>query len=226
MLLEHDLPVIESDAARAARVWRHREGVEREAAALFETLGVELAAFGYCELAVRAATAAKDERRHAARCRAIVEALTGTTVWTAEPPRRLVLGLAALTHRDRVLYAAVAVGCITESLSCALLLELRELTTHPIVTETVAEILRDEIEHARIGWAVLAAEAAARDVGWLATHLTAMRRAAVAEDVTPMTGEPALAGLGVLPRTRVRELVETTWASVIEPGMSRYGIRA
>ncbi|MBA3394131.1 MAG: hypothetical protein H0T89_15900, partial [Deltaproteobacteria bacterium] len=143
-----------------------------------------------------------------------------------EPPHALALGSPGLARRDRTLYAAVAIGCVTESLSCALLLELRAAATHPVVAATVDEILRDEIEHARIGWALLAAEAGTRDVSWLAPKVSAMAAAAVAEDVTPMTGDDELAGFGVLPRARVRELVAETWSTVISPGLAHHGIHA
>ena len=221
MLLEHDLSV--TLHARAARIWQHRERIEREAATLFEDLGHQLAAHGDVELGGRALAAARDEIRHAARCRELVASLAGPCP-SAEPARAIALGPANAPARDRVLYAAVALGCVTESLSCALLLALREAATHPHVRATIDEVLADEIEHARIGWAVLAAEAARRDVGWLAQFLPAMVAAAVDEDVEPMAGDDELAGLGVLPRPHVQRLVSETWASVIGPGLERYGI--
>lgn len=224
MLLEHDLSV--SPAARAAQIWRHREQIEREAAAQFHQLARELASAGNSELAKRATRAALDEQRHARRCRALVESLVGPDVAPADVPRRLTLGPATLSSRDRMLYAAVALGCVTESLSCALLLELKEAAVHPLVQATVAEIVTDEIEHARIGWAVLAAEAALRDVAWLTQYLPVIAAAAIADDVQPMAGEVELAGLGVLPRERVQALVAETWATVISPGLARVGIRS
>lgn len=214
-----------SDGERASRVWRHRERIEREAAMLFGQLGATLVEAGHPQLATRAFTAAADEHRHAERCRALVIALAGATVPPADAPRTLELGPGHLALRDRALYAAVAMGCVTESLSCALLLELRAAATHPLVVATVTEILRDEIEHARIGWAVLAAEARMRDVTWLRPLVPAMAAAAVAEDVTPMAGDDALAGLGILPRGRVRALVAQTWATVIAPGLAHHGLR-
>lgn len=221
MLLEHDLPVTSHE--RAARVWLHRERIEREAALLFVSLAGELDGLGHSELARRAATAATDEQRHAIRCRDLVTTLGGDCA-VLETARVCVLGPRELSRRDRVLYAAVAIGCVTESLSCALLLELREAATHARVQATIDEVLKDEIEHARIGWAVLAAEAAQRDVSWLAQFLPAIATAAVADDVEPMAGDQELAGVGVLPRTRVNELVTETWMSVIAPGLDRYGI--
>lgn len=210
-------------AERAARVWHHRERIEREAAALFADLGRELGRAGHRDLARRAVSAGIDEQRHAMRCRELV-AVLAEGVAPADPPRSLALGPAQLSQRDRMLYTAVAVGCVTESLSCALLIELREAATHPLVQATIDEIVKDEIEHARIGWAVLAAEARDRDVAWLAPHLPAITAAAVADELDPMAGDHELAGLGVLPRARVQALVSETWATVIRPGLESHGV--
>lgn len=223
MLLEHDVSVMLH--LRAARVWRHRERVERSAAELFGVLARELDAIGYVTLGQRAAAAEADERRHAKRCRELVLALGGTPC-AEEPAQSIVLGPRELSRRDRVLYAAVAVGCVTESLSCSLLLALRDAATHELVRATVDEVLTDEIEHARIGWSVLAAEAARRDVRWLADYLPAMAAAAFDEDVRPMVGDDELAGLGVLPRALVGAIVSETWTSVIGRGLDRHGIVA
>ncbi|MBA3462459.1 MAG: ferritin-like domain-containing protein [Deltaproteobacteria bacterium] len=211
-------------AERAARVWRHRERIEHEAAALFGGLAEDLAKSGHLDAANRAVDAAADERRHALRCCELVDALSSVPL-PSEQCRHVILGPAELSPRDRMLYAAVALGCVTESLSCALLLELREKATHGLVRATVEEIVKDEIEHARIGWSVLAAEARERDVGWLARYLPAITAEAIAEDIAPMAGDDELAGLGVLPRARVDVLVSETWTSVIAPGLERYGVR-
>jgi hypothetical protein len=221
MLLEHDMSVMLH--LRAARVWQHRERIEREAATLFTHLAEELDIAGYTALARRAAQAAEDERRHAGRCRALVLALGGTPA-NDEPMRLVELGPRELPRRDRMLYAAVAIGCVTESLSCSLLLALREAATHAQVRATVDEVLADEIEHSRIGWSVLAAESARRDVRWLRNYLPAMAQAAYDEDVRPMVGDDELAGLGVLPRGQVSTIVSETWMTVIGRGLERHGI--
>lgn len=216
--------------ARAAAVWRHRARIELEAVTLFDRLGWALDGSGYGGLAARCRAAADDERRHARRCRALIEALGGEAeADDGLAPAPFVLGPPELAPRDRALYAAVAVGCVTESLSCALLLELRRVAEQPLVAATIDEIVTDEIEHARIGWAVLAAEAERRDVTWLAAHLPAMAAAAVAEtspgaDVSAPRDEDSLAGLGVLPKARIRALVAETWSTVIGPGLARHGI--
>lgn len=220
MLLVDDVPVT---APRAAAIWRHRLGIEREAAGHFGWLATRFAAAGDHDLAAQARRAAADELDHAGRCQAVIAALGGD----ATPPPRAplpALGAVARPLADRTLYAAVAVGCVTESLSCALLLALRRVATHPQVVATLEAIVRDEIAHARLGWAALARAAARADVGWLGAHVDAMRAAAVADEVAAVAGDDALAGLGVLPRAEAAAAVAATWATVIVPGLARHGV--
>ncbi len=211
-----------------AGMWRYRERVEHEAATLFAELAAALDGAGFPALAARARTAADDERRHAVRCRALVE--------TCRP------GLAPLAPRTlsvappggeadparRALYASVAMGCVTETLSCALLVAMRDVAELGPTRAAVDEIVKDEIEHSRIGWAHLAAAAARGDVSWLAPHVAAMRAAALAHDVAelPATTPAAadLSGYGILPRARVTIIVDACWRDVIVPGFAHHGV--
>ncbi len=211
--------------ARAAAIWRHRLAIEREAVGHFGWLAARFAAQGDHDLAARARQAAADERDHAGRCQAVIAALGGDPA----PPAAAslpALGPAALPTADRALYAAVAVGCVTESLSCALLLALRATASHPQVCATLDAIVRDEIAHARLGWAALARAAARADVGWLGAHVDAMRAAAVADEVAAVAGDDALAALGVLPRAQAAAVVADAWATVVVPGLARHGVVA
>lgn len=212
-----------------AGMWRYRERVEHEAAALFAELAAELDRAGFPSLAARARTAAADERRHAVRCRAIVDAcrpdlapLTPRTLSVAPPggdtdPAR------------RALYASVAMGCVTETLSCALLVAMRDVAEFGPTRAAVDEIVKDEIEHSRIGWAHLAAAAARDDVTWLAPHVAAMRAAALAHDVAELpstsAGAADLSVYGILPRAWVTIIVDACWRDVIVPGFAHHGVR-
>ncbi len=209
--------------AAVASTWRHRERVEHEAAALFATLADELDATGHAGLASRSRAAAADERRHAVRCRAIVEACDPALAPLPPGPAPL-LGPAGLDRERRALYTSVAMGCVTETLSCALLLAMREVVTFAPVRAAVEEIVRDEIEHGRLGWAHLAACAQRQDVAWLAPHVGAMRDAALRHEVAPVPVADDLAGYGVLSRVGVASIVEATWRDVIVPGLARSGV--
>lgn len=224
-----------------AAMWRYRERVEYEAAALFVALADDLDAARLPSLAARARTAAADERRHALRCRAIVDAcypelapLPPRTIAVAPvtPPRAGVTGLSetgATPEPDparRALYASVAMGCVTETLSCALLVAMRDDAEFGPTRAAVDEIVKDEIEHSRIGWAHLAtAVARGDDVTWLAPHIAAMRTAALTHEIKEVALSDDLSGYGILPRARVTTIVDATWRDVIVPGFAHHGIR-
>lgn len=210
-------------APRAAAIWRHRLAIEGEAAGHFGWLAGRFAAGGDHDLAARARQAAADERDHATRCQAVIAALGGDPTPPAATPLPA-LGATDRPAADHALYAAVAVGCVTESLSCALLLALRAVATHPQVVATLDAIAKDEIAHARLGWAALARAAARADVGWLGAHVDGMRAAAVGAEVAAVAGDDALAELGVLPRAEAAAVVAATWATVIVPGLARHGV--
>ncbi len=211
--------------ARVARAWLVRERVEREAALMFAGLARGLRGLGVgAAIPGLAEKAAADEEDHAARCRRIVEA-SEPGVAPLEPGAPARLGPAELGARERVIYEAVALSCVTETLSVALLGSMREVVTDALVGETVRRILRDEIEHARIGWAVLAAEARRGSVAWLAPHVAGMVRGAVAAG--DREGEGAeLSGYGILTRARVDAVVRGTLDEVILPGLRSFQIVA
>lgn len=120
-------------------------------------------------------------------------------------------------------------SCVTESLSAALLAEMRRQAKDSRVRQVVHEVLRDEVDHARLGWAHLAAESARRDVGWISPHLPAMLAATVHEELfSEDEAEPALAavveGLGSLRRASRREIFVATMEGVVFPGLRRFGV--
>lgn len=210
-----------------AAMWRHRERVEYEAAALFAALADQLDDARLPQLAARARTAADDERRHALRCRAIVAACNPDL--GPLPPRAISVASAAGPEPDparRALYTSVAMGCVTETLSCALLVAMRDDADFGPTRAAVDEIVKDEIEHSRIGWAHLAtAVARGDDVAWLAPHVAAMRAAALTHEIEEVPTMEDLSGYGILPRARVTTIVAATWRDVIVPGFAHHGIR-
>ena len=107
--------------AAAARVWRYRYEMELEAAERFRRLAGELASVGTSEAVVgMARRASNDELRHAARCLDLVVHFGGKA---GSPQLRDARRVAprALDERERLLYEVVALSCVTETLSTALL---------------------------------------------------------------------------------------------------------
>ena len=213
-----------------ARVWRHRERVEREAADQFARLAGDLRDAGAPPALIdMAEAAAVDEAEHAVLCRAVVDRLAPGLAPLA-PALGVSLGPAGLSPRRRALYRAVALSCVTETFSTALLLEMRRLATDGQVHATVQRILRDEIDHSRLGWAYLAWVAAREDVSWLSAHLPGMLREAIGGDLPPAAPAAPIrhAGedRGVLARERILEVAGRAYDQVIAPGLARYDIRA
>lgn len=221
--------LVEAGRRRAARIWTFRAGVEQQAAARFARLGERLLELDADpSVTALAQRAARDEHRHHELCTSLVAELGGASPSsTAEAPGAVTLGRRC--PHERLLAEVVAMSCVTESLSAALLVEMRRRATDERVREVVHEVLRDEIDHARLGWAHLAVESTRRDVGWLAPHLPAMLTATVHEELFGEDEpEPELAGvvegLGSLRRSTRRELFVGTMESVVFPGLQRFGV--
>lgn len=123
-------------------------------------------------------------------------------------------------------------SCITETLSAALLGEMVDRATDALVRNTVHEILTDEVQHSRLGWAHLAAEHAKGGGAFLGAYLPAMLDGTVtaelftaSDDAEAETGE-ALAGLGALGRRDRASIFVRTMQSVVFPGLERFGVDA
>jgi hypothetical protein len=211
---------------RAARVWAIRERTEHEVSRLFLRLADDLSASGAPQaLVARAQRCAEDELVHAVHCREIVRALD-PAVTPLPPNLQFRLGGASLSVAQRALYASVALGCVTESLSTALLLEMRRHAEEDVVKSGLDRILTDEVQHSRLGWAHLAYVAKTSDVSWLAEHTHAMFDAALSsETVAPTDGDTeALRAWGILSPDEVARIAEATRSSVIQPGLRAHGI--
>jgi len=205
-----------------ARTWRYREKIELEAADQFRRLATELAATGALPLLVdMASEAAQEEEEHAVLCRKIVDSLQ-PGLRALEPNLGVALGPEWLPRSQRALYASVALSCVTESLSTAFLLEMRELVTNELIRKIVQRILKDEIKHSRLGWAHLAAEAEQGDVSWLGEYVPMMLRDAVASDVVPLIVDSE--AYGILSSAKVHTITRATTEQVIFPGLQRFGI--
>jgi hypothetical protein len=211
----------------AAHVWRIRERTEHEAATLFDRLSCDLmeahAPYPFVDLAMRCAD---DERRHAIHCRAVVDSIVPALPALAPDPT-VRLGPAGMSAAQRALYTSVALGCVTESLSTALLLEMRG-HAEGIVREALDVIVRDEVRHSRLGWAHLAWAATRSDVRWLTSAVPVMLASAL-EDEVPASAHDAedraqLAALGILAPDTIARIADETVRTTILPGLARYGV--
>lgn len=217
-----------AERAHVAEAWRFRWQVEREAEARFLRLAGRLARVGAAaELQEMARSASADERRHVGLCAELAEGYGAVLDphALAEPGE---VAPAGLSEPDRVLYEVVAACCITETESCGVLTTLLAGEMLPRVKEIVHEIARDEVTHARLGWAHLAAEAARRDVRALADWVPMMLQGTAPADLfaagATAAGSPRLLAHGVLPHAEKRRVFESMLAEVVFPGLESFDI--
>jgi len=212
------------------RVWQYRERVEWEAADVFSRLARSI---GFLRgeddtVSKLAKIAASDELRHASLCRAILQE-GGMPIEVSPRHFEASLGPRHLNESDRLLYGCVALGCVTESLSTALLIEMRRKAGPKIIQETIHEILEDEILHSRIGWAELARAAEERDVSWLSEYIPGMIVDAIATDVAPNLssedGGTDMSAWGILHAREATRIMRETFEGVIMPGLDRFGVK-
>lgn len=215
--------------AAVARTWSSRALAERESRARFARLAVELEAVGARDVVVNMARrAAEDERRHATICAEVTARYSGV-VPDIVPPAAIV-GPANLGLRDRVLWEVVAFSCIAETINACLLTVTRQHARVPAMRRAVRQVLGDEIDHSRLGWAHLASERADGRGEFLADALPRMLLASVDHELLSRTDaelDPELLELlahGNLPNSMLREIFEAAVRDVILPGMGSLGI--
>jgi hypothetical protein len=191
-------------------------------------MATELAEVGATEVVVRgAADASEDEARHRDLCAALA-AKWGAPNALAHVPPHTRIGRSDMEPRDRLLWEVVAVCCISETMNTALLGRCLEVAKEPDIRATLRDLLKDEVRHARLGWAHLAAE---RSVG----------RGAFLGDVLPLALEasiepgfleetmvlPWTAGLydyGELPLSELVQIYRDTLEFVVFKGLDAIGI--
>jgi hypothetical protein len=214
--------------ALAGDAWRFRWRVECEAEDRFARLARRLEAQGAAPpLVDLARVASDDERRHAAHCARLAGAL-GRAVPALRPPAPPEVAPAGLPEEDALTYELVAACCITETVSVAVLTELLPVAGDRALRFVLRDLARDEVGHARLGWAHLAEATARGRVAFLGAHLPGMLGGTVDDDlfapVEPGREDLALLHLGVLPHAASRALFVRALQEVIFPGLEGTGV--
>jgi hypothetical protein len=221
-----DLP--EPLRRRLAVTWGFRTRAEIEATARFSRLAAELASAGAEPVVVSgAASAAEDEARHRDLCAVLAERFGDASARHHVAPRVRV-GRAGMEMRDRLLWEMVAVCCISETMNTALLGRALEVACDPDIRGTLHALLRDEVRHARLGWAHLAAERAAGRGDFLTEVLPLMLEASIepgflgGSAAAPFTDD--LYAYGELPHGELVALYRDTLEHVVFKGLEAMGL--
>lgn len=218
-----DDPIALDDASRqlVARSWLARGAAERRAADIFTLIERSLRDVGEQQpLIDLARRAIDDELRHAEICRVVASRYGGRelelTALPLEAPKH-----EGASERLRDSLWIVGQCAFNETTASAFLEASLEQAREPLARAALRELLSDEIDHARIGWAHLTAapEPRYREITrWLPRLLAANRRewgrAAGADD-------DRFAAHGFLSRDAIAAAVDAAERDVIRPGLEQ-----
>ncbi len=188
----------------------------------------ELAEIGAEPVVVQGARdAAADEARHRDICARLAEK------WGAKDPTNHVaprerVGRSDMDQRDRLLWEMVAVCCISETMNTALMTRCLEVAKDEEIRVSLRDLLRDEVRHARLGWAHLAAERSHGRGEFLRDVLPLMMEASVEpgflEGTMPAPWAEGLYDYGELPLAELVEIYRGTMQQVVFKGLDATGI--
>jgi hypothetical protein len=211
-----------------AATWAFRTRAEIEATARFARIATELPDVGATEFVLRGvAEASADELRHRDLCARLAAQWGEPNVLNHEPPRSRI-GRSEMDPRDRLLWELVAVCCVSETMNVALMTRCLEVAKDGSIRATLHELLKDEVRHARLGWAHLAAERSAGRGQFLADVLPLLLEASIEpgflEGEPPAAWTDALYDYGELPWAELLGIFRDTLNLVVFPGLDAFGI--
>jgi hypothetical protein len=228
--IEEDDPAIDALPAEArgviALVWSTRAESELAAAGVFSRLDAAVRARDAApEVLALLGRAPAEETRHAAICRKVARRY-GVTSESAPVPTP---ALPTFGQADAALNATLNVVlncCISETVAVEFLRTCRAAAHGTTVQRALRLLLRDEMNHARVGWAHLASsqvgERERREVGAALPVLARIARAAWTKSPGPPAAEAT--GHGWLSDESVGELFDGVMNDVIVPGLRHVGV--
>lgn len=207
--------------------WGTRAAAELRVASIFAVLARELFETGAEPPVLRiCARAISDEVRHAEICRLLAERYSGHEVaWPAPGPVPMPLHERA-PELLRPTLRAVAIGCISETIASSWLEASMKGATAPIARAAVRQLLADEVQHARLGWAHLASSRVTQPMrSELATWVPRLFQAAALPWLTiEHDREEGVPTHGVPSAATSREAVVSALREIILPGFDALGV--
>lgn len=211
---------------RIGREWLRRAEVELSAATLSAMLArgllLDHATPEVLELAARAVS---DEVRHSRICQAVAERYLGHPV---EAPRSRPIEEATFGDcppRLNRLLALVLHSCVNETLATICLREGMRVAVSPTARFATQQLLRDDLNHARIGWAHLASRhvdpSEKEHVGRALPTLLRLGRDVWLSEPRADFDDAAHCVLG---NRRFRGLMRTALAELVLPGFDHVGV--
>jgi hypothetical protein len=210
--------------------WRDRMKQEHLAVGAFALLAHELAEDGCDPVVLSLVTrAANDEVRHAEVCRRMAVAFLGDELVPARfkgLPK--VPAHADAPREDRVLLHIVEMCCLSETITGVYFTEMCARARQPTARAVLEALLKDEIDHGRVGWAYLATRAREKRLGDLARSLPPLLDRTVGRTLRSVERSPeddgAMESYGWLGRTAALAAIRHALRDVIVPGFETLGV--
>ncbi|MFO0628199.1 MAG: hypothetical protein U0325_21680 [Polyangiales bacterium] len=208
-----------------SKVWWAQSATELRVATSFEVVHRALAGLdAEPALTALAARAVDDEHRHAALCLEMAQRLHGGPLAAPPPlPAQQPLHREARDEDERRALFVIGQCALNETFANAYLTTAYRDTTSPLARAAINELLRDEIDHSRLGWAFLMTLPAARRAqlsDWLVpltlTNLREWQQSAT-------THTHAYEAHGVPRADDVREALAEVVRDVLVPGFAHVG---
>ncbi len=215
-----------SDGQRSAlsEVWLARAASERRVADSFEVIRDALRDLGADpSLVALADRAVDDEYRHAELSRDVASRYSGAEL---EPPPVLPLVVpehASASPELRKKLWIIGQSCMNETIAGAFLEASLEPAKAPLARAALRELLSDEVDHARLGWAFLATLDAS-DKAEIQPWLLGMAKANLRMwRETPRAYPADLLEQGIPDEPEVEAALLTAFEDLIIPGLERFG---
>ena len=222
-----DLTLSKAERCLIAATWNFRASAERSALRRFTRLYTELKETGAPDIVLEGVRdAIDDEHRHIGLCDALAQEF-GWKGPPSDPTPFGPIGPKAAPLEARLLYEMVAFCCVTETINASMMLEINRRAIAPEVKETIHAILKDELNHSKVGWAYLQWS---RDKGrgdWLQEWLIQMFYGAGVEEIyepdTSGREAPHVQAYGELSFADRTEIFQAANRDVVLPGLERFG---
>lgn len=209
-----------------AEVWWVQSATELRVASSFDVVHRALTALGAePPLVALAARAVDDEHRHAALCLEMSRRLSGAPV-EAPPPLPIQQPSHPLALDDHERHALFVVGqcAFNETFANGYLTTAYHGATSPLARAAIGELLRDEIDHSRLGWAYLSTVPASRRAR-LSDWLVPLAITNLREWIESATRhERSFTAHGVPSGEAVREALHEVMREVMVPGFAHVGL--
>jgi hypothetical protein len=217
---------LDGDARRAVgELWAGRAQGELSTASIFSGLHRDCLNFGVNASITRLTErAVDDERFHGALSSFMAEHYLGAAV-PSPVPSADALRFESCSAEVAPALRFVLHCALNETVAVAYLRQCHREACSVLVRAAVRELLHDEINHSRVGWAYVASAAGRPDVrDSLRRELRALFALVLDAWCKPMSSSLYPIGHGALSEAGTREVAEEALRSVVLPGLARFGI--